>query len=97
MDNSIYEFLKELKFDNGEIETLLSVAPVLEEISAEHAIQNMSLVVEAGFPADDIGFLVSQNPNFLCRNSKDLAEDLINLAKQFEDVEDALKNDPHLI
>ena len=97
MDNSIYNFLKELKFDDGEIQTLLSVAPVLEEVSAEQAIQNMSLVVEAGYPADDIGYLVSQNPNFLCRNSKDLASDLIKVAQNNEDVEDALKNDPFLI
>ena len=97
MDKQIYEFLKELKFDDAEIQTLLSIAPVLEETSIEQALQNMTIVVQAGFPADDIGYLVSQNPNFLCRNTPDLANDIIKISQTVKDFEEALRNNPHLI
>lgn len=97
MDKQFYKFLQELKFDDAEIQTLLTIAPVLEETPIEHIIQNMSIVVEAGFPADDIGYLVSQNPNFLCRNTQDLANDIFKIAQSNTDFEEALRNDPFLI
>ena len=97
MDKSLYEFFKELKFDDGEIEILISTSPTLDEIDISQAIANMSLVVEAGYPAEDIGYLISQNPGFLCRNTQDLAFDLLKLKQSSDDVEDALKNNPHII
>ena len=45
MNKNIYEFLKELKFDDGEIETLLNAAPVLGEVSFEQALSNMTAIV----------------------------------------------------
>jgi len=97
MDKDLYKFLRELKFNDHEVEFLLSVAPALEEITVSTAIQNMTLVVNAGYPADDIGYLISQNPAFLCRNSTDLRQDLIKLTHACDDIESALKDDPFLI
>ena len=96
MNKNIYEFLKELKYDDAEISTLIDIAPVLEEIPFEKAFANMSLVVSAGYPADDISYLISQNPAFLCRNTLELQQNLQEIAKN-ENIEELLKTDPYLI
>lgn len=97
MDKRIYEFFKELKFNDAEIENLLSIAPVLDEMEFDDVLCNMTVVVEYGYPADDISYLISLNPGFLCRNTSDLISDLIDISKNYDDVETALKNDPYLI
>ena len=96
MNQNIYNFLKELKFDDGEIETLLRAVPVLEETSFEKAFSNMTAVVSAGYPVDEIGHLISQNPAFLCRNTAELQQNLTKIAEN-GDIADQLNNDPYLI
>ena len=97
MDSQIYEFLKTLKFNDNEIYLLLDIAPTLAEISAEEAAKNIEAVACFGYPADDITYLISQNPAFLCRNFNDLVEDLQKIKTEFGDIEEALKNNPNLI
>ena len=96
MNKDIYNFFKELKFDDGEIETLLNIAPVLEETPFQKAFSNMSAVVSAGYPADEIGYLISQNPAFLCRNTQELQQDLAKIAEN-GNLQEQLNNDPYLI
>lgn len=97
MDNTIYEYLKILKFNDDEIATLLEIAPVLEETSAEDAAKNIDAIEHFGYPIDDITYLISQNPAFLTRNFNDLVEDLQKIQSVYRDIEEALKNNPHLI
>ena len=97
MDNQIYNFLKMLKFSDNEIYLLLDIAPTLAEISAEEAAKNIDAVVYFGYPADDLTYLISQNPAFLCRNFNDLMEDLQKIKNEFNDIEEALKQNPNLI
>lgn len=97
MDNTIYEYLKILKFNDDEIATLLEIAPVLEETSAEDAAKNIDAIEHFGYPIDDITYLISQNPVFLTRNFNDLVEDLQKIQSVYGDIEEALKNNPHLI
>ena len=97
MNNIIYDFFKELKFDDAEIATLVSIAPTLEELSVAEVEENMNAVVSFGYPVSDITYLISQNPGFLCRNITDLVNDLKAITLQYGDVEEALKNNPYLI
>ena len=97
MDKHIYEFLKILKFDDSEINLLKDIAPTLNETSSQIIIDNISLVVDAGYPADDLTFLISQNPAFLCRNTLELKSDIKKLLNSNEDLETLLKNNPDLI
>ncbi len=97
MDNRIYDFLKMLKFNDNEILTLLEIAPVLAETSAEDAAKNIDTLEYFGYPTDDITFIISQNPAFLTRNFNDLAEDLQKIKNTYGDIEEVLKNNPHLI
>ncbi len=96
MEKFVYEFLKELKFDDGEIATLVSINPVLEELSVKEVEENLNAVISFGYPVEDITYLISQNPGFLSRNITDLVLDLKYIALQ-GDVEELLKNDPFLI
>lgn len=97
MNTEIKEFLKKLKFDESEIEILTKIAPVLSETSANVAAENIDIVINAGYPLDDITYLISQNPNFLCRNSAELKNDVLNIIQSHEDFESALKENPYLI
>lgn len=97
MDNRIFDFLKMLKFNNDEISTLIEIAPVLEETSAEAAAKNIDAIAYYGYPIEDITYLISQNPSFLTRNFNDLVEDLQKIQQAYGDVEEALKINPHLI
>ena len=97
MDNRIYEYLKMLKFSDDEISVLMEIAPVLEETSAEDAAKNIDAIEHFGYPVDDITFLISQNPAFLTRNFNDLVEDLQKIQQVYGEIEEPLKNNPHLI
>ena len=97
MNTEIKEFLKTLKFNDGEIEILTRIAPVLSETPAAIAAENIDIIINAGYPLDDITYLISQNPNFLCRNSSELKNDIINIIQSCEDFETALKENPYLI
>lgn len=96
MNQDIYNFLKELMFDDGEIETLLRAVPVLNETPFEKAFANMTAVVSAGYPVEEIGHIISQNPAFLCRNTAELQQNLTKIAEN-GDIVDQLNNDPNLI
>ena len=97
MDNRIKQFLKDLKFNDDEINSLVDICPMLEELDFELASANIAAVAEFGYPADDIGFIIAANPAFLCRTTVDLVDDLGRIAHQYGDVETALKNNPDLI
>ena len=97
MDNRIFDFLKMLKFNNDEISTLIEIAPVLEETTAEEASKNIDAIAYYGYPIEDITYLISQNPSFLTRNFNDLVEDLQKIQQTYGDIEEALKNNPNLI
>ena len=97
MDSRIYDFLKILKFNDDEIATLIDIAPVLEETSAEDAAKNIDVLEHFSYPIDDITYLISQNPAFLTRNFNDLVDDLQKIQKIYGDVEEALKQNPNLI
>ena len=56
----------------------------------------MTAVVSAGYPVDEIGHLISQNPAFLCRNTAELQQNLTKIAEN-GDLTEQLNNDPYLI
>lgn len=97
MDKLLYNFFKELKFDDGEIETLVEQSPVLEELSVDEASENLNILISFGYPVDDLTYIIAMNPGFLCRNSEELKNDLKKLASEYDDIEQVLKNDPFLI
>lgn len=97
MNKSLNNLLHNLNFSSGEIENLVSIAPVLDTISIENVTTNLNLLVAYNYPADDLTYLIAINPGFLCRNSNELKQDLEQLSIDYNNIEEALKNDPFLI
>lgn len=97
MKKSLNNLLNNLNFSNDEIENLVSIAPVLDTISIECATTNLNLLVAYNYPADDLSYLIAMNPGFLCRDAIELRNDLEQISIDYDNVEEALKNDPFLI
>ncbi len=97
MDKKLFDFLKNLGFENGDINNLINIAPMLEYASFEEALENIKVLDEVGYPKLDIDFIIAVNPNFLCRDTEDLKSDIKKVLDTVDDFETALKNDPYLI
>ena len=94
MDELLFKFLKSLEFDEEDIENLCMIAPELEYVSGERAIECAKAVVDAGFPKVDIDGLIFTNPGFLANDPETIKQKL----KEIEgDLEEQLKADPFLI
>lgn len=94
MSELLYNFLKSFDFDDEDIENLCLLAPELEIIDGERAIECAKTVVDAGYPKIDIDGLIFSNPGFLANDPDSLKEKLKKLGEQ---VEEKLKADPFLI
>ncbi len=94
MDQALYDYLLKLGFEDDDIQFLCVACPGLENISAERALQNIATVVRYGYPQEDLDGLIAVNPSFLLNNPTDLEQILVRLGK---DVEEKLKDNPHLI
>ena len=80
-----------------EIKDIEMVAPIIDELTFDEFAQNCKLLIKYGYPKCDLDFLINANPNIFVLSSKDLEEDLKSLAKQYDNIELALKNNPFLI
>lgn len=94
MDKNLYKYLLSLDFTDDDINTLIETVPGLEIISFERAIKNIKIVSGMGYPEEDIDFLISANPGFLCNDPEQLMHVLMQLG---DDIEEKLKADPFLI
>ncbi|MCQ2382456.1 MAG: hypothetical protein MJ060_01255 [Clostridia bacterium] len=94
MEPKLFSFLRTHGFADGDVQFLCASCPDLDEISSEDALQNINLVVQAGYPEEDIGTLIALNPNFLFYDYKQLAKTLSTLG---DDIEETLKNEPFLL
>ena len=93
MEPKLYNFLRAHGFDDDDVQFLVDGCHELEQVFAETALKNISIVLRAGYPEDDIGMLIGANPNFLLGSPEHIEQILSNL----ENVEETLKNDPYLI
>ena len=94
MEQRLYNFFRCHGFGDNDVQFLCASYPGLDEISSEDALQNINLVVQAGYPEEDIGTLIALNPNFLFYDYKQLAKTLFTLG---DDIEETLKNEPFLL
>ena len=94
MEKSVYNFFTKLGLDDEDINFIKSSYPELDTFSKEKILGNAKLVVDYGYPAEDLEFLVLINPGFLISNTEVLEEILLDLGSN---VAEALKQDPFLI
>lgn len=97
MDNKITDFIKKYNISNLEINSMLTVAPMLDIINYDEFVDNCKLLIKYGYPKYDLDFLMLSNPNIFVMNNSDLKNDLDKLKKQYNDIEEILKQDPTII
>lgn len=97
MDNKIIKFIKKYDISDLEIQDIINIAPMLEVTTYDEFVANCKLLVEYGYPQEDLDVLLLANPNLFARSYKDLKQDLIDLSTKYEDIEEILKQDPTII
>jgi len=94
MKKSVYSFLLKVGLDDEDIRFITSSYPELDTFDERKIIGNAKLVVDAGYPANELDFLILINPGFLISNTETLKEILDELG---DDVYEMLKDDPFII
>lgn len=84
----------EIGFEEEDIQFLCEGYPELESVSYKEAFTNILIVTKAGYPVDDIEFLIAMNPTFLWEDPVLLVKKVTALGVEIEDL---LKDDPSLI
>ena len=97
MDNKIVKFIKKYDISNLEIKDIINIAPMLEVASYDEFIANCKLLMDFGYPQEDLDILLLANPNIFVRSYKDLKDDLMNLSGKYQDIEMILKQNPTII
>lgn len=97
MDKKLRQLLLELNLIEIEIEDLKNIAPMIETISYEDFTSNCKLLMDFGYPMEDLDSLILANPNIFVRSEKDLKSDLVTLKNRYGDIEESIKNDPFII
>lgn len=97
MDKKIVNFIKKYDISDLEIKDMVNIAPMMEVTTYDEFIANCKLLVEYGYPQEDLDVLLLANPNIFARSYKDLKSDLANLSKKYKDIEEILKQDPTII
>lgn len=94
MDKDLKYYLSGLGFEAADIDNLTLLEPALNVIDYTYAMDNIMLVVQKGYPIEDIDSLIATNPSFLVSDHGNLA---LALSQIKGDIETALKADPFLI
>ena len=76
---------------------MLNIAPMLEVTSFAEFTDSCKMLVKYGFPKSDLDCLFLANPNIFVQSAADLEIQLKQLAKNYDDLEMALKEDPMLL
>ena len=97
MESKFIKFLKTIGINQDDYETIVGICPGLECVEDSELCKNISLVMEYGYPKEDLDSLILINPGFLMWDNIELENRLIEIVKTYIDLEIALKNDPYLI
>ena len=94
LEKAVKSFFKKIGLDDEDVNFITTSYPELDTYSSSKILGNAKLVVDYGYPLEDLEFLILINPGFLISNTETLKEILISLGA---DVADALKADPFII
>lgn len=97
MDKKVIKFLRDFNISDNELADIINIAPMIEETSYQEFSDNCKLLVKYGYPKIDLDILILGNPNIFVRSKQDLEHDLMNLTKQYHDIEQILKLNPYII
>lgn len=97
MQNKLKNFLLKLDLTENEISSIEEIAPMFEVVTLKEFVDDMMLLIEYGYPEEDITSLLLVNPNIFVLSAERLREKLDKIKEKNRDVEEALKKDPFLI
>ena len=93
MDKRLFDYFKSIGFEDAEIASLQERCPGLDIVDTDKAFECIRILVKAGYPKEDLSYLLALNPSIMLYDPADL-EDIV---KNFDDIEETLKNDPYAI
>ena len=94
MDKELKVLLNKLTIADEEIAGLVELCPGLDIVDWNNAGACIKIVVDAGYPIEDISSLIYVNPGFMMYDPNDL----ISILEEFDgDIEEILKDNPFLI
>lgn len=94
MDNNLCLYLKSLDLQDEDIEVLLSQCPNLDFIDGNNALLCVDIIIQAGYPKEDIDSLICINPKILTYNPEELIKTLSSFSGNIEQI---LKDNPFII
>ena len=94
MKKAVYNFLIKTGLDNDDINFICSSYPEFNSVEYKKVIENAKIVVDYGFPVEELDYLILVNPGFLLSNTDVLEQILIELG---DNIAEKLKNNPLLI
>lgn len=94
MDKKIVVLLSQYEMLEEEIEQCFNLCPGLEIVDVHKAQACINLLIERGYPKEDIGLLLAVNPAILMYEPDSLATKLVSI---HGDIEEILKTDPFVI
>lgn len=94
MKKAVVNFFYRVGLDDEDIAFITSSYPELDNLDENKIIGNAKLVVDAGYPIDELEFLILINPGFLISNTETLREILDELG---DNAYMMLKDDPFII
>lgn len=97
MQKQLKNFLLKLDLTEDEIKSIEEIAPMFEVTTLKEFIDDMMLLIEYGYPEEDISSLLLANPNIFVLSAESLRKELDKIKEKNGDVEEALKEDPFLI
>ncbi len=97
MNRNIINFIKKYDISILEINDIVNIAPMMDVLSYDEFMENVSLFTKYGYPEEDLDVLLLANPNLFVGSPKDLEEDLLKLKNEYGDIEEILKQDPYII
>lgn len=97
MQQQLKDLLLQLGVTEEEMQTIVNLAPMFEDISLQEFVDSTCVLVEYGYPQEDIPALLLVNPNIFVLTKETLQAELKNIQQAYGDVEEALKQNPFLI
>lgn len=92
MYKDLENFLLQMNFTNNEIEDMKNIAPTLEVTTLNELKSIIQVLDFYGFPKEDLPELFYQNPYIMTMDEEVLMDELDQLVKNKEDIEEFLKS-----
>lgn len=92
MYKDLENFLLQMNFTSNEIEDMKNIAPTLDVTTLNELKSIIQVLDFYGFPKEDLPELFYQNPYIMTMDEEVLMDELDQLVKNKEDIEEFLKN-----